>query len=74
MRMRDVLATHKELAAKLVTLEQQSAALALKHDVRAHNTRTQFKQVMQALHELMTPPQPKRRPIGFVYPKEKRLS
>lgn len=67
MRMREVLATHKELAAKLAVLEQQTAALALKHDVLAHNTRAQFKQVMQALRELMAPPEPKKkRPIGFV--------
>ena len=71
MRMREVLATHKELAAKLAALEQQTAALALKHDVLAHNTRAQFRQVMDTLRELMAQPEPKRRPIGFVHPKEK---
>ena len=70
MRMREVLATHKELAAKLATLEQQTAALALKHDVLAHNTRAQFRQVIETLRELMAQPEPKRRPIGFVHPKE----
>jgi hypothetical protein len=40
MPMREVLATHKELAAKLAALEQQTAVLvlALQHDVLAHNT------------------------------------
>jgi ORF6N domain len=71
MRMREVLATHKALAAKLAVLEQQSAALALKHDVLAHNTRAQFKQVIETLRELMRPPEPaKKRPIGFITPKE----
>ena len=74
MRMREVLATHKEFAGKLATLEQQTAALAFKHDVLANNTRAQFGQVMAPLRELMQqpePPEPKRRPIGFVYPAEK---
>lgn len=70
MRMREVLATHKALATKLVSLEQQTAVLAIKHDKLAKSTRMQFKQVVEALRELMAPPEPKRRPIGFVYPKE----
>ena len=49
---------------------RQTAALALKHDVLAHNTRAQFRQVMDTLRELMVQPEPKRRPIGFVHPKE----
>jgi hypothetical protein len=71
MRMREVLATHKELAVKLAALEQQTAVLAMKHDVLASNTRAQFRQVMDTLRELMAAPEPKRRPIGFVHPKEK---
>jgi RecA/RadA recombinase len=70
-RMREVLATHKELAVKLAALEQQTAVLAMKHDVLASNTRAQFRQVMDTLRELMVAPEPKRRPIGFVHPKEK---
>ena len=30
-----------------------------------------FKAAFDALRDLMTPAEPKRRPIGFVYPKEK---
>ncbi len=72
VRMREVLATHKALASKLAILEQQTAALALKHDVLAANTRAQFKAVIDALRDLMTPPEPKKKhPIGFVTPKEK---
>ena len=33
--------------------------------------RARFKAVFDALRDLMTPAEPKRRPIGFVYPKEK---
>ena len=75
VRLRETLATHKSLASKLETLEKQTAALAFKHDALASNTRAQFKRVVDTLRELMAqpepPPEPKRRPIGFVYPKEK---
>ena len=67
VQLREVLATHKDLAAKLATLERQTQALALKHDTLAQNTRLQLKQVFEAIRELMTPPEPlKKRRIGFV--------
>ena len=65
-QLREVLATHKELAGKFATLERQMQSLALKHDTLAQNTRAQLKQVFDALRELMTPPDPPKRPIGFV--------
>jgi hypothetical protein len=65
-QLREVLATHKDLATKLATLERQMQSLALKHDTLAQNTRAQLKQVFDALRELMTPPDPPKRPIGFV--------
>jgi len=70
VRMRDVLATHKALAKKLADLERKTEALALKQDQLALATHKQFKEVIAALHALMTPPEPKRRPIGFVTPEE----
>jgi hypothetical protein len=45
--------------------------LALKHDALATTTRAQFKEVIEALRALMTPPEPKKRPIGFITPEEK---
>lgn len=71
MRMREVLANHTALANQLAALEQQTQVLALKHDMLAGNSRAQFKQVFAALRELMAAPEPTRRPIGFVHPKEK---
>ncbi len=70
VQLREVLATHKDLAAKLATLERQTQALALKHDTLAQNTRLQLKQVFEAIRELMVPPDPPKRPIGFVAPEE----
>lgn len=52
VRLRRILATHVDLARKLAVMEK-------KYD-------TQFKVVFDAIRELMTPPEPKKkRPIGF---------
>jgi len=51
VRLREILATHKDLARKLAALEG-------KYD-------QQFKIVFDAIRKLMTEPEPKRRPIGF---------
>lgn len=51
VRLRAWLATNAELARKLADLERR-------YD-------TQFKAVFDAIRELMTPPEPKRRQIGF---------
>lgn len=68
VQLRETLANNKGLAAKLEELEQKTEALALRHDSLAANTRAQLKQVFDAIRELMTPPEPKRRPIGFITP------
>ncbi len=72
VRLREVLATHKELAKKLKELEQKTEALAFKHDQLAASTRAQFREVIEALRALMNPPEPKRRPIGFIAPEERK--
>jgi ORF6N domain-containing protein len=51
VRLRQMLASNAELARKLEALEK-------KYD-------TQFKVVFDAIRELMSPPEPKRREIGF---------
>jgi hypothetical protein len=51
IRLRQMLASHVELARKLNALEKRYDA--------------QFKQVFEAIRQLMIPPEPKRRPIGF---------
>jgi len=51
IRLRQMLASHVELARKLDALEKRYDA--------------QFKQVFEAIRQLMAPPEPKRRPIGF---------
>ena len=72
VRLRETLTTHKGLAARLEELEQKTEALALHHDTLAANTRAQLRQVFEAIRELMSPPEPKRRPIGFITPAAKK--
>ena len=62
VRMREVLATHKELAKKLSALER-----------RIDSQDESIVEIVQAIRKLMAPPppEPKKRPIGFVIPKEK---
>ena len=52
VKLREMLATHKDLARKLEEMEQ-------KYDA-------QFKVVFDAIKELMRPPEPKKRKIGFI--------
>jgi hypothetical protein len=71
VRVRHLASTHKDLAQRLSDLEERTEALAASHDTLSRNTRVQLKQVFDALRELMTPPDPPRRPIGFVHPEDK---
>ena len=66
VRVRELAATHGDLAARLNELEDKTEALSMQHDAFAHNTRAQLKQVFEAIRQLMTPPDPPKRPIGFV--------
>jgi hypothetical protein len=71
VRVRALAATHGDLAMRLSDLEKVTEALAMQHDTFSRNTRAQLKQVFDALRALMTPPDPPKRPIGFVMPDEK---
>jgi ORF6N domain len=66
VRVRALAATHSDLAKRLAELEDKTEAIAMQHDTFSRNTRNQLKQVFDALRELMTPPDPPKRPIGFV--------
>lgn len=67
VRLREVLTSSRELAAKLDALEHKTELLSLQHETFAGNTRAQLKQVFEALRQLMAPPPaPPKQPIGFV--------
>ena len=61
---------HGDLAKLLAELEDKTEALAMNHDTFSRNTRNQLKQVFDALRELKTPPDPPKRPIGFINPED----
>lgn len=75
LKLRELVATHQGLARRLdaleAKLEEKTESLAMQHDTFSRNTRAQLKQVMDALRELMVPPEPSKRPIGFVTPEDK---
>jgi hypothetical protein len=61
VRMRELLASNKELAQQLAELERKVST----HDQAITG-------ILKAIRELMHTPEPTRRPIGFVYPEEKK--
>ena len=71
VRLRQEASLHVDLAKRLTELEEKTEKLALSHDTFSHNARAQLKQVFDALRELATPPDPPKRPIGFVTHEDK---
>jgi hypothetical protein len=71
VRLRELAATHSDLAKRLAELEEKTDALVMNHDTFSRSTRNQLKQVFDALRELMAPPDPPKRPIGFITPEDK---
>ena len=45
-------------------------ALVMNHETFSRNTRNQLQQIFDALRELMQPPYPPKRPIGFINPED----
>jgi hypothetical protein len=58
VKLRELIASNRDLARKLAALERSLVTLDLK-------TQHQFKEVYEAIRGLMSGPSPKRRPIGF---------
>jgi hypothetical protein len=58
VKLREIMVSNKDLARKLMALERSLVAMDLK-------TQRQFKEVYEAIRQLMTSPAPERRGIGF---------
>ena len=71
VKVRTLASTHQDLAKQLSELQDKTESLAMSHETFSRNTRNQLKQVFDTLRELMTPPEPHKRPIGFVTPQDK---
>lgn len=66
VRLRDLLASNKELAQRFAELEQRLERKLESHDQAIAG-------ILDAIRQLMAPPPgPPKRPIGFVYPQEKK--
>jgi hypothetical protein len=72
VQLRQLSATQQDLHQRLATLEEQTQGIASAHDSFSRNTRIQLKQLFDALRELATPPDPPKRPIGFVNSENKK--
>jgi hypothetical protein len=68
VQVRAFAASHQDLAKQLTELQDKTESLAMSHETFSRNTRAQLRQVFDTLRELMTPPEPKKRPIGFITP------
>ncbi len=71
VRMRELTAVHADLAKRLDELAQKTEGLELSHDTFSRNARAQFKQLIEAVNQLMAPADPPKRPIGFITPDDK---
>lgn len=72
VRVRALVTTHQDLARRLSELEEKTELIDMRQESFSSNTRNQLRQVFDAIKALTTPPDPPRRPIGFVTPDEKK--
>ncbi|MEJ8856726.1 ORF6N domain-containing protein [Variovorax robiniae] len=72
VQLRQASALHADLAKRLSGLEEKVELLEMRHDNFSQNTRTQLRQIFEVLRELTMPPDPPKRPIGFIAPEEKK--
>jgi ATP-dependent Clp protease ATP-binding subunit ClpA len=63
--LRDLLASNKELTQRFADLERRLERKLSTHDQAIAG-------ILDAIRQLMNPPQPPKRPIGFVTLKEKK--
>ena len=66
VQLRQALSTNADIAKRLAALELKTESLEMSHDTFSRNTRLQLRQLLDAVRELTTPPEPHKRPIGFV--------
>ena len=71
VRMRELASVHADLAKRLSKLEEKTEGLALTHDTFSSSTRAQLRMLIEAVNQLMAPPDPPKRPIGFINPEDK---
>ena len=71
VQLREALSANADVAKWLAELEMKTESLEMSHDVFSRNTRQQLRQLLDAVRELTIPPDPPKRPIGFITPDDK---
>ena len=71
VQLRQALTTNADIAKRLAELELKTESLEMSHDTFSRNTRLQLRQLLVAVRELTTPPEPSKRPIGFLTHEDK---
>ncbi len=71
VQLREALSTNADVLKRLAELETKTDALEFSHNTFSRNTRLQLRQLLDAVRELATPPDPPKRPIGFITPEDK---
>lgn len=75
VKLRELVVSTQELALRLNHLECNVELITFEHSAFQHATEEQIKRILDALRELMTPPEPvAKRPIGFVIPEDHSAS
>ena len=72
VQLRQALSTNADIAKRLTELELKTESLEMSQDTFSRNTRLQLRQLLDAVRELTTPPEPHGRPIGFVTHEDKK--
>jgi nucleoside-diphosphate-sugar epimerase len=72
VHLREAASVHADLAKRLSDFEMTTESLEISHDTFGRNTRLQLKQMLEAVRELMAPPEPPKRPIGYVQPEKEK--
>lgn len=64
--LRQSLASNADIAQRLAELGTNTESLEMSLETFSRNTRLQLSQLLDAVRELTTPPEPLKRPIGFL--------
>jgi hypothetical protein len=72
VHLREAANVHADLAKRLADLELKTDSRELSHDTFSRNTKLQLRKLLDAVRELTTPPDPPKRPIGFVTHDDKK--
>lgn len=72
VQLRQALAANADIAQRLAELETKTESLEMSHDTFSRNTRLQLRQLLDAVRELTAPPEPPKRPIGFLTHEDKK--